>query len=116
MKPDFKWKLPTALGMVLCSLVPVLLFAIIEHIEVNSSMWAYKHRALSFIAWTFQSYYLFGLILPILTAGVAVWVIIGESLTRARLAWLMLMLLVLHLFWLSYGILAFYFTNQNFVL
>ena len=112
----YRWKVPVALGLVVASLVPILLLTCIEYTDTHWSMWAYKQQRLSFTGWTFQSYYLLGLILPILTTIVAVWFVVGKFVTAARLAWVVLLLAILHLFWLSWGILAFYYTNQSFML
>lgn len=113
---DYKWKMPVAFGMVICSLAPVILLCFIDAIDFSSSEWAYKHKVLPTIAWTFRSCYRAGLILPILTIATAIWFLVGKSVKTVRLAWVLFFLITLHLFWLSWGILAFYLTNQHFVM
>lgn len=115
MNSDDKfWKLPVALGMILCSVVPVSLVTFIETVEVRGSAWAHYHRVLPYIARTYQDYHHLGLILPVVTIGVAVWFLAGKSFTLVKFAWLVLMLVALHLLWLSYAVAAFYFANQTF--
>jgi hypothetical protein len=117
MKPENNhWKIPVALGMVACSLMPVALVCFIDAIDFSSSEWAYKQHVLPPISWNFRSCYLIGYILPILTTAVAIWFAKGRSVTAKRLAWAVFLLIILHLFWLSWGILAFYLANQKFVM
>jgi hypothetical protein len=113
MKPENSyWKLPLALGMVVCSFVPVFLMYCIAHVEYKYSVvWAHGSLPPPHIAWTFRACYRAGFILPVLTTVVAVWFVSGKFITVARLAWAILILVVLHLYWLSYGILAFYMAN-----
>ena len=106
--------MPLALGIMLCSLVPVGLLTCVEHIEITDSMWAVRHEVTPFISWTFGSIYLMGLGLPALAAGVAVWFLVGGSPRNPRFGWVLVALVALHLFWLSYGLLALYLANQNF--
>jgi hypothetical protein len=110
------WKVPVALGMILCSLVPVVLLYAIDSFDLANSVWAFRHLRLPPIAETFLSCYRAGFVLPILTTVVAIWFVTGKSVTAARLSWAILLLIVLHLFWLSWGILAFYLANQKFVM
>ena len=110
------WKVPVALGMVVCSLVPVCLLYFIDAIDFSSSERAFKHLPPPRLAYIFQDFYQVGLILPILTLIVAVWFVLGKSIADVRLTWAVLFLVVLHLFWLAWGILAFYLANQNFVM
>ena len=105
-----------ALGMVVCSFVPVVLLYFIDSIDFRSSERAFRHLPPPHIAYIFQDHYRVGLVLPILTTIVAVWFVTGKSVTATRLTWAILLLVILHLFWLSWGILAFYLANQKFVL
>lgn len=117
IKPQYSdWRLPLGLGMVMCSLVPTLLLFWIDYIDFHSAMWVHGHYLLSVGAQQFKSHYQVGLILPILTTAVAIWFLSGKFVTLTRLAWSILILIVLHLIWLSYGILAFYSSNQKFFL
>lgn len=77
-------------------------------------MWAAKHDVIPYISRTFACIYFFGLGLPVLTTAVAAWFVVAKSLSTTRFAWAMLILTAVHLLWLSYGILAFYLTNQKF--
>jgi hypothetical protein len=110
------WKWPVAMGMVLFSLVPITLLWFIYAIDFRSSWWAFKHLPPPFISESFHFCIPFGFCLPILTAVVAGWFAFGGSVTTARLAWSILLLAILHLFWLSWGILGFYLVNQKFVM
>ena len=110
------WKWPVAIGMTLCSLVPVSLFYLIYTIDYRSSWWAFKHYPRPFITEAFHSSIQLGFILPILTTAVGIWFAVGGSCTAARFAWVILALVVLHLFWLCWGILGFYLANQSFVM
>ena len=110
------WKWPVALGSVACSLVPIALLCCIDHIELYGTVWSHKHQTLPFIAWTFLAYHRLGWLLPILTTVVGVWFLTGKCVTASRLGWAAFLLVILHLFWFSYAILAFYLTNQKFVL
>lgn len=116
MKVANFWKVPIALSVILCSSVPVLLLTMIEHIEINRSKWAQTHKTLPHIPLTFEQHYLIGLLLPLISVGVAVWFLSGIGVSSTRLAWAIFILLALHLFWLSYGVFSFYLTNQTFVL
>lgn len=109
-----QWKWPVALAMVVCSLVPTALLILIDHLELHDAMWLVKHQIIPSFAETFLAYHRLGWFLPIVTTGVAVWVVTGERVSASRLAWVVLLLVVLHLFWLSCGIFAFYLVNQNF--
>jgi hypothetical protein len=113
---DHHWKIPVALGIIFSSLIPVALVCFIDGIDFKCSKWAYEHQALPTIAWSFQSCYRVGMALPILTTAAAIWFVVGKTVTGARLAWVALLLIVLHLVWFSWGILGFYLTNQKFVL
>jgi hypothetical protein len=110
------WRWPMAIAMVLCSLVPVSLLYLIYAIDYRSSWWAFKHLPRPFLTVAFHSSIQLGFILPILTAVVAIWFGAGRSCTAARFAWAVLALVILHLFWLSWGILGFYLANQHFVM
>jgi len=112
---DIHWKLPVALGMVVCSSVPIVLLFCVDYVEFHNTVWVHGHYPLAKLPLTFQACYRVGLILPILTTLVAIWFAFGKCVTVARLMWVLLILIVLHLLWLSYGILALYFTNQSFV-
>jgi len=145
---DIHWKLPVALGMVVCSSVPIVLLFCVDYVEFHNTVWVHGHYPLAKLPLTFQACYRVGLILPILTTlvaiwfghyplaklpltfqacyrvglslpilttFVAIWFASGKCVTVARLMWVLLILIVLHLLWLSYGILALYFTNQSFV-
>ena len=111
-----QWKLAAALGMVACSSAPILLLSCIDYIDFNDSKWAHEDIVLPFISRTFGDHYLLGLFLPVLTAAVAVWFLAVTHANYNRIAWALLLLVLLHLFWLSYGILAFYLTNQTFIM
>lgn len=111
-----RWEVPFALGMIFCSLMPVSLLYFIDSIDYRSSDWAYKHKVLPYIAWTFQSFHSVGFVLPFLTMITAVWFLTGKFVTTTRLAWIILLLTILHGLWLSWGILAFYLANQTFIM
>ena len=104
-----------ALGMVVCSLIPILLFFWIDYTEFHYTVWVHRSYVLPHGALVFKHYYQLGLILPVLTAGVSSWLVSGKLFTVTRFAWIVLPLVVLHLFWLSFGLLALYSINQKFV-
>jgi hypothetical protein len=110
------WKIPIALGVCLVSIAPVVLLYFIDFTDFRNSVKAVRQIPIPHIALEFQRCYQIGLLLPLLTMTVAGWFVFGKSVTAARLSWCCLVLVVLHLFWLSWGILAFYLANQIFVM
>jgi len=110
------WKIPCAIGMILSSLVPVTLIYIIYHIDFRTSYRVFKHITPSHIPIVFYEWCPYGFLLSALTGAVALWLVFSQAYTATRLAWMALGLLLLHLFWLSFGILGFYLANQHFVL
>ena len=110
------WKVPVALSVIACSLASVVLLYAVNSIDLAGSWWAYKHLPRPWIAEEFLRFYRMGLVLPVLTITVAIWFLGGKSVTANRLAWIAFLLVLLHLFWLSWGVLAFYLANQTFVM
>jgi hypothetical protein len=101
--------------MVICSLVPVSLLYVIYQIDFRSSYRAFKHIPPPHIPIVFYELCRLGFILPVLAAAMGIWFATSQSVSPAKFAWLLLGLVVLHLFWLAYGILGFYLANQIFV-
>lgn len=109
------WRLPAALGLCFCSFIPVALLYFIDLCD-QKSVRAVKHIIPPpYIAHRFQDYHQVGLVLPLITIVVAIWFLAGKTVSAARLAWALLVLLILHFFWLSWGIVALYLANQTFV-
>jgi hypothetical protein len=102
--------------MVLSSLVPVSLLYVIYQIDFRSSYRAFKHITPPHIPLVFYEYCRLGFLLPVLAAALGLWFALSQSVSPAKFAWLLLGLVVLHLLWLSYGILGFYLANQHFVM
>jgi hypothetical protein len=116
MNDKSKLRMPAALGMIVCSLMPIVLLYFIDSVDLAGSEWAYKHLPRPYIAEEFLHVYRLGLVLPVLTIIFAIWFVFGRSATVNRSAWVIFVLLLLHLVWLSWGILAFYLANQTFVM
>ena len=110
------WRWPVAIAMFLCSLAPVSLLYFIYTIDFQSSWWAHKHYPRPYIPIAFHSSIQLGFVLPVLTAAVGIWFAASRSCSATRFAWAVLALLILHLFWLSWGIFGFYLANQTFAL
>jgi formate-dependent nitrite reductase membrane component NrfD len=109
------WKWPIAIAMFLCSLVPVSLLYLIYAIDFRSSYRAFKHLTPPHIPLIFYELCRLGFLLPILTLALGLWFALSQSVSPAKFAWLLMGLVLLHLLWMSYGILGFYLANQHFI-
>jgi hypothetical protein len=117
MKPEFKsWKIPIAIRMIACSTIPIALLYFIDDIDSSASVWAFHHQTLPYLSSQFLACYKLGFILPVLTTLTAIWFATGKTVSVVRFSWVIVLLLVLHLLWIAWGVLAFYLANQKLVL
>ena len=114
MNTSDKWILPVATGALICSGTVAAITWGISVSNFHYAKWTTENISLPYYATLFKAIYNYAWILPLLTALLGILIIAKKITKGTTMACGITALVVIHVWWFFFWLLAIYLSNQSF--